>query len=534
MQPFGGLGQIGANMLMWASKNERIVIDAGILFPLEDCFDINYLIPDYSSLDAPSDLIITHGHEDHLGAVIHALERFPEMNVWAPAFAAGILRKKFSYEKIKHRIQVYDDKKVWFTEEWEIHPIHVNHSIPQTFGILLIDKAKRFCAFHVSDFKCNESDSYEKAIDFKKIQLLSQGIEKRFFFADSTSVTSKAEKTPDESSLIPSFEKIITEAEGRVFFTLFSSNIERIQNILDVALKDDRKVVPFGRSMNFYMEIAHELGLLRDFKLAFKDPDSVKKDTKNIVVLVSGCQGDFKSTLRRVAWAEDGIFKLVPSDTFVFSSKAIPGNEKKLALVINKLYEQGCRVITPDQMPLHVSGHAGREDVRRLAEVFKPTHFIPIHGESAFLHEHAAWMREKFSNTICEVLYNFHYLSLTDDLRVFITAQEAPKPIIIHGNNIPIESEAIAERRKVAAAGMIFVSVRLDSIKNTKVKIEADLFGLPLAYANKEKCVTLVQDYLKTHKIRDQEKYSDDLRVYLRRYYEVLLGYRPVVLIHFV
>ena len=521
-------------MLMWASKNERIVIDAGILFPLEECFDINYLIPDYSSLDAPRDLIITHGHEDHLGAVVHALERYPDMNVWAPAFAAAILRKKFAYEKVKHRIQVYEESHVWHTEEWEIHPIHVNHSIPQTYGMLLIDKQKRFCAFHVSDFKCNERDSYEKAVNYKKIEMLSTGIEKRFLFADSTSITSRSEKTPDEESLIPSFEKIISEAPGRVFFTLFSSNIERIQNILDATIKDGRKLVPFGRSMSFYMEIANELGILKDLELAYKDPDSVKKETKNIVVLVSGCQGDFKSTLRRVAWAEDGIFKLQAGDTFAFSSKAIPGNEKKLSLVINKLYEQGCRVITSDHMPLHVSGHAGREDIRRLASVFKPTHFIPIHGESSFLFEHSAWMREHFPNTVSEVLYNFHYLSLTNDLRTFVTAHEAPKPVMIHGNNLPIENEAISERRKVATTGIIFVSVKLDSIKNSKIKIEVDMLGLPLAYADKEKCEALVHDYLKANKIREQSKYAEDLRVYLRRYYEVLLGYRPVVLIHFV
>jgi len=519
---------------MWASKNERIIIDAGILFPLEECFDVNYLIPDYSSLDAPRDLIITHGHEDHLGAVVHALDKFPEMNLWAPPLAAAILRKKFAFEKIQHRIQVYKENHVWETEEWEIHPIHVNHSIPQTYGILLVDKQKRFCAFHVSDFKCNEKDSFEKAFDFKKLIKLCSGVEKRILFADSTSIMSKSKKTPPEESLIPSFEKIISEATGRVFFTLFSSNIERIQNILEATIKDNRKIVPFGRSMNFYMEVADELGILKDFQLAYKNADSVKPDSKNIVVLVSGCQGDFKSTLRRLAWAEDGIFKLNSTDTFVFSSKAIPGNEKKLAMVINKLYEQGCKVITSDHMPLHVSGHAGREDVRYLLEAFKPTHFIPIHGDTAFLYEHVAWVKEKFPEMIAEVLYNFYYLSLMNDGRALITAQEAPKPIIIHGNNLPIENEAISERRKMATSGMIFVSVKLDSIKNHKAKIAVNTLGLPSANVNKEKCEVLVQEYLDSHKIREQGKYAEDLRVHLRRYYEVHLGYRPIVLIHFV
>lgn len=519
---------------MWASKNERIVIDAGILFPLEDCFDINYLIPDYSDLDAPRDLIITHGHEDHLGAVVHAMDRYPNMKVWAPPFAAGILRKKLALEKIQHRVSIYNEDQIWETEEWEIHPIHVNHSIPQTYGLLLVDKAKRFCAFHVSDFKCNLKDGYEKVIDLKKLVRLSEGIEKRFLFADSTSVTSRLEKTPEESSLIPSFEKIISEAQGRVYFTLFSSNMERIQNILDATLKDNRKLVPYGRSMNFYMEIAEKLGLLKDFQLAYKNPDSMEKETKNVVILVSGCQGDFKSTFRRIAFAEDGTLKPEPGDTFVLSSKAIPGNEKKIAIVINKLYEQGCKVITADHAPVHVSGHAGREDVLILAKAFAPTHFVPIHGDTAFLFEHVAWMKEHFSNLSTEILYNHHYLSLMSDQRVFVTAQEAPKAIMIHGRNLPIEQEAISERRKVATTGLVFVTIKMDTIKNAKPKIEIDFLGLPRALVDKERLESFIQSYVKEKKIRDKEKYEEDLRVTVRRFYEAGLGYKPVVMIHMV
>ena len=519
---------------MWASKNERVVIDAGILFPQEECFDINYLIPDYSSLDAPRDLIITHGHEDHLGAVVHAVEHFPELRIWAPPFAAGILRKKFAYDKIKHRIFTYEENQIWDFEEWEIHPIHVNHSIPQTYGILLVDKARRFCALHISDFKCNLNNGFEAKIDLEKIEKLTKGIPQRFLFADSTSILSKAEKTPDEASLIPTFEKIISDAQGRVYFTLFSSNIERIQNILDATLKDDRKLVPYGRSMNFYMEIAEELKILKDFQLAYKNPDSMDEETKNVVILVSGCQGDFKSTFRRIAFAEEGTLKPQAGDTFVLSSKAIPGNEKKIAQVVSKLYEQGCKVITSDTAHVHVSGHAGREDVLILAHSFKPTHFVPIHGDSAFLYEHVTLMKEHFPKLKTEVLYNFHILSLMQDERVLITQQEAPKPIMIHGRNIPIEAEAISERRKVATTGLIFVSVKMDTIKNHKAKIEVDFMGLPQEFVHKDRLETFLQVFVKENKIRDQEKYKEEMRVSVRRFFEAGLGYKPVVMIHLI
>lgn len=521
-------------MLMWASKNERVVIDAGILFPQEECFDINYLIPDYSELDAPTDLIITHGHEDHLGAVVHAVERFPDIRVWAPPFAAGILRKKFAFDKIKHRVFTYEENKIWDFEGWEIHPIHVNHSIPQTYGVLLLDKERQFCALHISDFKCNLKDGFEPKIDFAKIERLTQGVPERFLFADSTSILSKSEKTPDEASLIPSFEKIISEAPGRVYFTLFSSNIERIQNILDATLKDDRKLVPYGRSMNFYMEIAEELGILKDFQLAYKNPDSMEEETKNVVILVSGCQGDFKSTFRRIAYAEEGTLKPQPGDTFVLSSRAIPGNEKKVAQVISKLYEQGCKVFTADNAHVHVSGHAGREDVLILARAFNPTHFVPIHGDSAFLFEHVSWMKEHFSELKTEILYNHHILSLMNDGRVLITQQDGPKPIMIHGRNIPIEPEAISERRKLATTGLIFVSIKMDTLKNHKAKIEVDFLGLPQAFIHKDRLETFLQVFVKENKIRDQEKYKEDMRVSVRRFFEGGLGYKPVVMIHLV
>ncbi len=266
LQPLGGVGQIGSNMFFVKTKNQSIIIDAGILFPNEDFFNIKYLIPDLSSLDqqhSPIDLIITHGHEDHIGAIIHLLEKFPDIKISAPPFAAAIIRRKFKEAKIRKKIFEYPESHVFKYDDITISPIHVNHSIPQTYALFIKDNKNRFCVFFASDFKCDFKNIYEKEIDLNKLKKLSTGINHRIMCVDSTNIES-VNKTLSEVDIVDDIDKIIKRVNGRIFVTLFSSNIYRIQTLINIASKYKLNVIPYGRSMISYIEEAKNLDILKD------------------------------------------------------------------------------------------------------------------------------------------------------------------------------------------------------------------------------------------------------------------------------
>jgi ribonuclease J len=463
--PVGGVGQIGSNMTLIEFNQQRIMIDAGILFPYEDFFDINYLIPNLSKIPPPEVLVITHGHEDHIGAIYNVITAFPEIKVYAPSFAALLIRRKLEYNKISHSINVYKENDNIQFNELEIHPIHVNHSIPQTFGLFFKFVNFDLGFLFVSDFKIDFKTKYEKPFDFYKLNKVSAGLSKKILFADSTNILSSQSETPSEWDVIPSLEKIISESQSRIFITLFSSNVHRIRSILDLAEKYQFKVVPHGRSMISYIKSAQEDGILENYDRILKSHDQVKNKEENIIALLSGCQGDFLGTFRRVAMGEDSTFKLRSTDTVVLSSKPIPGNEKKISMMTNKLSEVGCKVITPADMLIHVSGHPGKKDLEKLYHEFAPTDIVPIHGETLFIREHIEHIKAVYPQANAHFILNFDEIHIDDKHIIKITQGEKLDPIIYHGKNIQIEKDKISERRKLACNGAVFLSLKIEHQK---------------------------------------------------------------------
>ncbi len=533
IKPVGGVGQIGSNMTLIQTAHDTVLIDAGILFPYEDFFDIDYLIPNLESVPTPSHLIITHGHEDHIGAVLHVIKKFPQIKVLASPFTAGLIRKKLEFNHSPYPITEYKSYEQLGFVDFTVDPIHVNHSIPETVGLLIKDINEKVGFFFISDFKIDFKTIYERPFDFEKLIKLSKNLKKRILLCDSTNITSKTLNTPSEQDLIPVLDELFKNAPSRIFITCFSSNIHRLMTFISLCKKFNKKLIPHGRSMISYLNTANELGMIPDYNSVVKMAESATGDDKNYVILLSGCQGDFRGTFRRFCVGEDSQFKPKPEDTVLLSSKAIPGNEKKISILLNKLSEVGCKIYTGSDHLIHVSGHPGRNDLKTLYEKFNPTDIVPIHGESFFIREHIDFAKEAFPQATTHYILNNDEIIIGDDLGISIFDGETIDPVIIHGKGIILEKEKISERRKLACNGLVFLSLKLSSTKMKVEKFSFSLSGLPtLVTKNEEKFKRFLENYFIQINFKDEEKTNEELRVAIRKYFDQILGYKPITTIH--
>jgi len=531
--PVGGVGQIGSNITMVQGKHDTILIDAGILFPYEDFFDIDYLIPDLSTIPVPSHLIITHGHEDHIGAVLHVIKKFPNIKVLASPFTTELIRKKLEFNHSPFPITVYHHHEHMEFKDFTIDPIHVNHSIPETVGLLVKDNSERCGFFFISDFKIDYRTNYERPFDFEKLIKRSQKLKRKILLVDSTNIMSSQHVTPSEQDIIPVADEIFAETTGRMFITCFSSNIHRLMTFIQLCKKYNRKLIPHGRSMISYLNTANELGMIPFYNDVVKMPESLTGSEENIVVLLSGCQGDFRGTFRRFCVGEDSQFKPLSSDTVLLSSKAIPGNEKKISLLVNKLAEKGCRVITAAEKLIHVSGHPGREDLLELYNKFQPTDIVPIHGETYFIREHIAHIKKVFPASETHYLLNHDQLIVNENLDIKVVEGEKLEPVIIHGKGLVLEREKISERRKLACNGSVFISLKMGPGFSRIDKFSYDFLGLPeMVTKNPEKFQKFLDGFCSQLNFKDLEKAKEDLRVGIRRHFDQILGYKPTTTVH--
>jgi ribonuclease J len=535
IKPVGGVGQIGSNMTLVQSKQDTILIDAGILFPYEDFFDIDYLIPNLENIPEPSHLIITHGHEDHIGAIIHVIKKFPKIKVCAGPFTAGLIRKKLEFNHLPYPITEYKHYDQLGFNEFTIDPIHVNHSIPETVGLLIRDINDDVGLFFISDFKIDFNSPYERPFDFDKLNKLSKNLSQKILLCDSTNITSSTLTTPSEAELIPVFDDIFLKAQSRIFITCFSSNIHRLMTFISLCKKHNKKLIPHGRSMISYLNTANELGMIPDYQSVVKLAESVGKNQEDYVVLLSGCQGDFRGTFRRFSIGEDSQFKPQSTDTVILSSKAIPGNEKKVSMLINKLSEVGCKVITSQDALVHVSGHPGKSDLKILFEKFSPSDIIPIHGESYFIREHIEFIKSEYPSAKSHFILNNDQVSVFKDSQLKIEEGETIEPIIIHGKGIVLEKDKISERRKLACNGSIFLTLKLTTTRIKVEKFTFTLLGLPnLVFDNQERFKKFLENYFIQINFKDEAKSTEELRVATRKYFDQILGYKPITVIHII
>jgi len=394
--PLGGLGEVGKNMTIVEYGRNIIVIDAGMMFPESDMLGVDYIIPDWDYLRDKKDLVrailITHGHQDHIGALAHFLKEF-RAPVYATRLTRGLIEVDLKRERMLDQmvLHTYAAGDVIHIGPFTVEPYHVCHSIPDSVGLGITTPAGLIV--HSGDFKFDHSPVDGWPTDQDKLaEFGSRGV--LALLSDSTNADQPG-STPSEAVLNDAFETIMREAPGRLIIATFSSLISRVQQVVNVAQRHNRKIAIAGRSMVENTEMARELGYLDiPGEMLIKLEQVDKLPPRQVVILATGSQGEPMGVLNRLATNNHHSLHIQDGDTVLLSSHTIPGNEEMAFGVINRLFQRGADVYYGDQAQAHVSGHASQEELKLLIQMLRPRFLVPIHGELRHLVGHAKLAHE--------------------------------------------------------------------------------------------------------------------------------------------
>src|SRR5687767_2720866 len=389
--PLGGLGEFGMNMMAVSWEDTTIVLDAGVMFPDPDQLGVDLIIPDLSYLEARSDslraLVLTHGHEDHIGAVPHVMPLF-DGPVYGTAMTLALVEPKLAEHEIEpgKRLTTIRPRQTVTVGPLSLEFIRVTHSMPDCVAVAITCPAG--VVLFTGDFKIDQTPIDGQHFDLHRFaELGSQGV--LALFADSTNVDRKGFTGP-ETDVIEAFEELFTSTHGKLVVAAFSSSIYRMQVLVDLATQFERKVAFVGRSIVQNSEIAQRLGFLRiPAGVQIRDSDVSSYASQDVLCVATGSQGEPQAALSRIAIDDHRYVKLNPDDVVVFSARAIPGNDKAIARTMSHVARRGADVITPDMKHVHVCGHRWGEEVKLMISLIRPRYFVPIHGEYRQLSQHA-------------------------------------------------------------------------------------------------------------------------------------------------
>ncbi|MCB9422702.1 MAG: ribonuclease J [Ardenticatenaceae bacterium] len=394
--PLGGLGEIGKNMTVFEYEDEIIIVDAGVMFPENDMLGIDLIIPDYNYLMDKTDkvkaILITHGHEDHIGALPH-LMRHIEAPIYATPLTAGLIDVKMRQAKLANDVEliIFEADDVLQIGQFQVEPFHVAHSIPDCVGFGITTPVG--LVVHTGDYKFDHTPTDNWPPDFAKLAEFSErGV--LCLLADSTNAD-RPGWTPSEKVVEEAFDKLFREAKGRIIVATFASLISRIQQVADMAQRYGRKLAITGRSMRDNTKIARKLGYLDvpdDLLIDIGQIDSYP--AHEIAIIATGTQGEPSAVMGRLALGRHRNLTIMEGDTVVFSAYAIPGNEEMVYRIINRLFQRGANVLYERIAKVHVSGHASQEEMKLLINLVRPKFLIPIHGELRHLKQHKALAKQ--------------------------------------------------------------------------------------------------------------------------------------------
>lgn len=463
----GGLGEVGKNTYCIESENDLIILDAGVKFPEDDLVGVDYVIPNYQHLkDNQSKiraLFITHGHEDHIGGIPFLVKMVKIPVIYAPKLACALIRQKLEDQKIKEKVNLieYDSDSVIKAGCFNVSFIRVTHSIPDSFGICVDTPEGRIV--DTGDFKIDLTPVGPEMEIHKMARIGEEGVD--LLLADSTNAE-KEGWTPSEKNVLDSINEIFDKASGRLIISTFSSNISRIQQIVDCTIKHNRKIVIIGRSMVNTVEVSLKFGYIKIPSTMVKDVESLPslKDSET-VILCTGSQGEAMAALSRIANGSYKGLRIIPGDTVVFSSSPIPGNGASISRIVNQLTRQGADVITNSVFAdIHSSGHPSRQELRMNLKLYNPKYFMPAHGEYHMLKLHG-----DIAKSLGMPKDNIFILGNGDTLllknhEVIDGERVTAEDVYIDGYDINGVSTAVIRDRKILQDdGMVSVSVCIDS-----------------------------------------------------------------------
>ncbi len=465
--PLGGLHEVGKNITVFEYENEIIVVDCGISFPEDDMLGVDLVIPDTTYLEKNVDkikgLIITHGHEDHIGSVPYLLKKI-NIPIYATKLTVGLIKNKLEEHKLLRStklIEVVQGQTINLGKNFKVEFIRSSHSIPDSVMLAITTPAGTI--LHTGDFKIDYTPIDGKIMDFGRIaELGNQGI--LALMSDSTNAERKG-FTMSESSIGEVFDKLFLHCTKRIVVATFASNVHRVQQIVNCAVKYNRKIAICGRSMINMIETAKELGYIECPDNLFIDIDMINKYTdEQLVIITTGSQGEPMSALTRMAAGDHRKVKITPNDLVIISATPIPGNEKFVSKVIDDLMQIGAEVVYSSLETIHVSGHACQEEQKLILALAKPKYFIPVHGEYRQLMAHnetAQSMGIDKKNII--MMSNGRVLEINEE-GAEITSSVQSGRVLVDGLGVgDVGSIVLRDRQHLSQDGLIVIVLTMDS-----------------------------------------------------------------------
>lgn len=539
--PLGGIGEFGMNCMGIRYGDEMIVVDAGMGFPEETPYGVDISIPNFDFLEEYRDdltaIILTHGHEDHIGALAYILRKF-NLPVYSSRFTLALTEKRLDEfdmlgDVLTHQVKAGDRVKIGV---FEIEFIHASHSLVECFSLAIHTPAGTL--IHTGDYKIDDTPVIGKPYDLDMLRRIGdEGV--LALLCDSTNATVPG-RTPSERAVIPAFEEIFEEAPGRLFVSTFSSSLHRLQIILDIAHQYGRRVCVLGRSMQKNVEIASEMGILSATGNTMVDLGGSRAlDDDEICYLVTGSQGEMRAALWNLATTTYKGMEIGKGDTVVLSARIIPGNEKNISRLIGHLYKRGANIIEEKRRLVHVSGHASQEDIKIMVETSRPRFVVPIHGEYRMLFRQKEFIKHHvagYDDDDIILIENGELLEIDEYSARVVEKHDLYKTFIDEESMEEIEYDIIRERKKLAYGGMISLVVTVDKKRHALVGDPqitlSGVAGLDPTngfIADARGAIADAVREMRPEQIADRNVFRENLRLHLKRLSQKDLSSKPVI-----
>lgn len=540
IMPLGGCGEVGKNMTIFEYEDEILIVDCGVMFPMSDMLGVETIIPDFNYLrdkwDRVRAVLVTHGHEDHIGAIGYLMANIPNVPLYATPLTMGLMQTKLRGQKVADRVKmkIIVPGDAFTIGRFLIEPFRVTHSIPDSVGFAITTPVG--LVIHSGDYKFDHTPVDGYPPDFAKLaEFSARGV--LCLLADSTNSTQPG-WTPSEQCLTEAFKDLFQKAKGRIIVASFASLISRVAQVAEAARVTGRKFAVAGRTMRDNIKMAQKLGYL-------EFPDGMVMDAnetsslpdKDVVIMATGSQGEPEAVLSRLARGRHPFLTIREGDTVIISSHAIPGNDENISRIVNALMQKGADVFYEENSNVHVSGHASQEEMKLLLNLVRPKFFIPIHGELRHLRQHRQLAEEiGVEPSTIAVVENGTPVEFTRTTMKILSRLKGGY-IFVQGNKIgEFGFPLIRQREKLAQAGFFAVSLRLSrsgellSIPKYASSGFVSVDLLPQLIKGAE---PVIRDGIKSYHA-DWKQLNSHLEAALERYFYQEMGIAPkaTVIIH--
>jgi ribonuclease J len=535
--PLGGVGEFGMNMMVIACGDTAILVDAGVTFPEPELLGVDLIIPDFRPLDryTISALVLTHGHEDHIGAVAHVLP-YVKGPIYGTAFTLALVENKLEEagEEVKSRLVRVKPRQRVSIGSFVVEFLRVTHSMPDCVALAI--ETPRGVVVHTGDFKIDQTPLDGEHVDFHRIaQLGAAGV--LVLLADSTNIERRG-FSGSELEVVDAFEEIFTSAKGKIVVAMFASSIYRMQILADLAAQFDRQLAFVGRGVVDNSEIAQRLGYLRiPAGVLIRDSDLKSYPAQDVVCICTGSQGEPQAALSRIAIDDHRHVKLGEDDVVVFSAREIPGNEKGIGRVMNHVARRGADVIHEGTRHVHVSGHGSEEELKLMLSLIRPRFFVPIHGEYRQLARHARVAARVSPATKVILAENGDLIRFDNDGGRVAERVPAGRTLIDGTRSGAVGDEVLRDRRHLSGDGLVVPVVAIGrqsgALEETPDIITRGFVLDARTEALLKEIPSLLAATLETASVEERTDpglIKERIRVDLQRFFRKRSGLRPLVL----